>query len=300
MIEPEPTPIQSTNSQPIQHEGDRVHVESTESQPQLTQSYQQVSTNNPTKQGTTLQEYKTSFTQLIKNPTNAFTLGEKDFSGGLISIGLYIVTFGIAFYLIAKSFLEMIVDTALSAFTGSPGMSEFMEILAYAIIYPEQFANLFSNEDLLYGFLDGGTLDVKVEFFDTFLRGAFISIIFLAVGLGSMIVMSKIAKSTLDFKTLITRFSGLVVPFVLLNGLALIISLLGSSSFALILLMMSLFFITVIIPVILTFVNTENITVQRVYISLASGVVAIVISYFIVNNYLDNYLKAFEEIMNML
>src|SRR5690606_7534503 len=73
VIEPEPTPIQSTNSQPIQHEGDRVHVETTESQPQLTQSYQQVSTNNPTKQGTTLQEYKTSFTQLIKNPTNAFT-----------------------------------------------------------------------------------------------------------------------------------------------------------------------------------------------------------------------------------
>ncbi|MBB6454615.1 DNA-directed RNA polymerase subunit RPC12/RpoP [Salirhabdus euzebyi] len=161
----------------------------------------------------------------------------------------------------------------------------------------------------IYSFLDSIISDhlgssfipleqISVPFFEVFSRVAFFALVFLAIGFISMLVMVKIAKSPLTAKTLISQFSGLVVPFTVVNVIALILTYIGAFNLSLILLFGSLFFVTYIVPALLTMEVTRNTSEQRVYASIGAPVIAMIIAYIFISNTVVDYLRQVDEFLS--
>ncbi|SHG02908.1 zinc ribbon domain-containing protein [Ornithinibacillus halophilus] len=202
-----------------------------------------------------LSKYGTYFLDTLKNPTTVLNLSEKYFVNGLITIGIYIVTFGLAIYFLLNGL--------------------FKEATSY-----------------------WGVVDESLPFFTIFSRVALIALLFVAIGFFSMFVLTKFAaKSNLSFKHYIGQYGGLVVPFAAVSVIALIIGLFGATFLTVGLLLISLVFLTFIVPALFAYDKTQGISNQRVYISLGSSVIAMIISYFVIRNSVLSFIEEIEELV---
>jgi hypothetical protein len=203
--------------------------------------------------------YFSNFFNLVKNPTEALKAGESDFNKGVINLVLFAVAFGMGFYTLINS----VVSRTISS-----------------------YGSLFSQEE------------VKLPFFEVFMKTSLFALAFLAIGFVSMLIMVKSAKSTLNPKTLIAQYGGLVVPFVIVNVVAIVLAFAESYELAPTLLLLSLVFATFLVPLLLTFQNTKH-SNQRVYLSLAASFLAMIVSYFFVKNMVVDYLEELERLTSI-
>jgi hypothetical protein len=201
-----------------------------------------------------------NFFNLVKNPTEALKAGESAFGRAIISLVLFAVAFGIGFYTLINSALSKTVNS---------------------------YGSLFAQEE------------VKLPFFEVVMKTSFFALAFLAIGFVSMLIMVKGAKSPLSPKTLIAQYGGLVVPFVIVNVVAIVLAFAESYELAPTLLLLSLVFVTYFVPLMLTFENTKNLSNQRVYLSFAASFLAMVVSYFFVKNMVVDYLEDLERLTSI-
>lgn len=184
-----------------------------------------------------LNSYGAYFLKTLKNPTDALKAEANLFTTGLINIGIYIITFGLAVYFIIHSVTK-------------------------------EFAGIFA---------------VEVPFFSIFFRSAFISLLFLAIGLVSTIMMAKwVGKSSDSYQQFVSQFGSLLVPILMLHIIAILGGLFASPLLTMGALSLSLTLVTIIIPALLTFEKVQSISQQSVYLSFGSSVLAIIISYIVV------------------
>src|SRR5690625_482737 len=138
-----------------------------------------------------LSEYWNYFLNLIKNPTGAFQLNESHFINGLINIALFAVAFSLGVYFYANSLAKKAVSTTAGFF----------------------------------GVSDVSTAAVSLPFFSINSRLVFIMALYLLVSFGSAFVITKIGKSDDSFKTFLSQYGGLTVPFAALNIIAILTGL---------------------------------------------------------------------------
>lgn len=121
---------------------------------------------------------------------------------------------------------------------------------------------------------------VDLSFFKTNFNLIISIIIFIAVAFFSAFIVIKIAKSSLDFKTLVAQFGGLLIPFVALNVVAILGALIKSTVITLIPLFISSGFVFIYLPVVFAYekVNQINSQGQKIYFSMMTVALMIVFS----------------------
>jgi len=185
-----------------------------------------------------LSEYWNYFLNLIKNPTRAFQLDESHFINGLINIALFAVAFSLSVYFYVNSLAKKAVSTTAG----------------------------------LFGVSDVSTAAVSLPFFSINSRLVFIMALYLLVSFGSAFVITKIGKSDDSFKTFLSQYGGLTVPFAALNIIAILTGLMGIDLLTVFLLGLSGTITLVFVPVLYVFekLSALNVNGQRVYLSLST------------------------------
>lgn len=142
----------------------------------------------------------------------------------------------------------------------------------------------------------------SLPFFEINSRMVFFMIICMAILFFSAFIVIKLAKSSLDFKTLIAQFGGLIVPFASLNVIAILGGLIGSLPITLIPIYLSVLFVFIYIPVVFTYekVSQVNNQGQKVYFSLLTVILIIVFSMILSDVVIVNMLENLEEIVPSL
>ncbi|MFC3039774.1 hypothetical protein ACFOGI_05880 [Virgibacillus xinjiangensis] len=188
------------------------------------------------------------FLDVLKNPTTAFRSGESHLAYGLINIALFLVTFSLAVYFLISSLVQ-----SMSGFVG---------------IFESDMAAM------------------EVPFFGVMFRVAWVGLIFAAISFVSSVVIAKLARSQATFKEFTAQFGGLFVPFAVVGVVAILSGLAGSITVTLTLLLLALTFITFIVPVVMVAEKGRGTTDQGVYLSLGSSLIAMILSYIVVRNYI--------------
>ncbi|WP_121616367.1 hypothetical protein [Virgibacillus halodenitrificans] len=147
------------------------------------------------------------------------------------------------------------------------------------------------------GFLDANT---NLPFFAINARLTFIMIITLAIAFGSILGMVKIVHKQSSYKNLLTQYGSLLVPFTGLNVIAMIGGLTASIKLTLFPLVISSSLSFLFIPVLLVYEKASKVDNQgqKVYLSLATAVLIIIISYFIGSTVLDNMMEDIDDLFN--
>ncbi|GGA79098.1 DUF6574 domain-containing protein [Ornithinibacillus halotolerans] len=132
-----------------------------------------------------------------------------------------------------------------------------------------------------------------------FILGAFIII---AITFGSALAVTKLAKHQDNFKTLLSQYGGLVVPFLALNIIALFGGLIGSATLTLVPLVASNTFMVSIVPAIFVYEKSSQVDTKglKVYHSFLTVLIIAIISYIISDFALSNLFEEISEIMYYL
>ncbi|RKQ28564.1 hypothetical protein [Oceanobacillus halophilus] len=249
---------------------------------EIHENSQAAATTAPSQQTTdnvknALGNYGSYILDLLKNPTKALHLNETFFANGLINMGIYVVGLALGFYFLIQSIFEQIMlqmDSMLGEFTQIITTFLFSFIGIDTALFDQQFG--------------------KIPFLDTvfpfFLTGLF----FLGLGYVTMLVAVKVAKASVSWKELIAQYGGLLAPFVVLSVLSIVTGLSGSITFTISIALINFIFCTILLPALLVFENIKNATNQRVYISLATSAVALLVTYIFVENQLSKIINYIE------
>lgn len=165
----------------------------------------------------------------------------------------------------------------------------------YAIIYA--LSLYFLANSLLSAF--GSYYTESIPFFSILSRLVFLIVIIFAITFGSAFIILKIGKVQASFKTLITQYGSVIVPFTALNVVAMIGGLIGSVQLTSISIMLSMLFAFIFIPVLFVY---EKLTAanhaQRLYLSLATLILIAIISFVLGDAVLVNLMDSLDGVFN--
>ncbi|WP_067729102.1 hypothetical protein [Oceanobacillus damuensis] len=208
-----------------------------------------------------LQNFGTYFIGLLKNPSIALVSRENLFVNGLINIALYVVAIALGLYFLINSFAKSAMG---------------------------------------FGSMLGSEMNFNVPFFAIVFRVFFITLLFLAISWVSTLAISKLGKSTVTSKELVAQFGGLLTPFIVINILGLLSALAGSIQITLTLMLLSLVYVTIIIPAVMVLEKTRNTSDQKVYLALGSSALAMFISYIIIKGYIMGIIENIQQMADFL
>lgn len=174
-------------------------------------------------------------------------------------------------------------------------------LILYAITFSLSIYFLANSLTKRISNLFGADSD-KLPFFELNSRIVLFVIIFTAVSLISMFIMTKIAHNEVSPKLLIAQYGGFAVPFTTLNILAIITGLAASYILTPVLLAISSSLLLSYIPVLFVYekVNQVNRQGQTLYISIGTLLIIGLINYIIVkimlNDLFDKLIDTWQEI----
>lgn len=215
------------------------------------------------------QKDKTPFSQyvkdLLKRPGKGFGADEEFFTYGLITIVFYMFAFALSFYFLANKLYTIMMG----------GLSTLFTETGYQQSLP--FLNLTST-----------------IFF-------FISLFVLATLL-SLYTASKLMGEGLSIRLLVAQFGSVILPFTVLNVIALGFGLAGAAGLTLFTTGLSLFFITAIMPAIFIYNRgmRSSKTLNIVYWSIGTTAVSMLISYFIVRLFIVDFVRQIQDVATFL
>lgn len=188
---------------------------------------------------------------ILKNPTKSFTLNENSFIYGIINAVPYILTFALSIYFLINTVYKLL-------------------------------QNIFS----------GGTSS-SLPFFPIVLRVSISLIIIVIVTLGAIFSLLKLVSKQIEFKKIVIQYCSLFTPFIILNIVSWLTGLSGSFLATAIILLISFMFTIYIIPGFITYELDSHPTVltQKVYLSFAAIVLAMIITYIVARIIVFNYFR---------
>ncbi|MBP2077040.1 hypothetical protein [Oceanobacillus polygoni] len=145
----------------------------------------------------------------------------------------------------------------------------------------------------------GGFFSVTIPFFDLTSRLIFGVILSFAITFGSAFAMTKLAKNQESFKTLLTQYGSIIVPFTALNVVAMLGGIIGSIELTIVPLILSMIFAFVFIPVLFVYEKASKVNPngQKIYLSLATVVLITIISYILGELLFSSIIEDVERIL---
>lgn len=158
---------------------------------------------------------------------------------------------------------------------------------------------LFSLGLYFYANSVGNMFGGSVPFTITF-RLIFLKIIVLAIAFFAAFAMVKISKHPDSFKTSLTQFGSLLVPFTLLYVLGLIGGIIGSLFLTFAPILISLIFSIAFIPILFVYEKASQVNQQgqNIYLSLATALIMVVAFYIFGEAMISNMIGEFQDRMN--
>ena len=199
------------------------------------------------------------------------------------------------------SYLLELVKNPTTAF--QTGTNNFVNGLVTLILFAVTYSlSLYWLANSFFKNTFGGFMEESLPFFEINSRLVIGIIIILAITLGSVFAITKLAKHTDGFKTILAQFGSLVAPLLALNLIAIIGGLSSSVALTMIPLVISNILAFAIIPVLYVYEKSSQVNNkgQKVYHSFLVLIMITVITYILGNSILSNTFEELEDILYYL
>lgn len=140
-----------------------------------------------------------------------------------------------------------------------------------------------------------GYYDESAPFFEVFFRVLFYIALLVLSGLVAAFIMLKVAKINFNINSLIAQFGSLSVPFVVVNLVAILTALAGAGELTVYLLLLPYSILVSFTPGVLVFEKATQVDVngQRYYYAVGTVVITAVLTYFIVDFIVSDFLNKY-------
>ncbi len=145
-----------------------------------------------------------------------------------------------------------------------------------------------------------GRMASSLPFIDLTFPLLFFIILFVAGASISIVAAVKLMNDSSSIKLIISQFGGLLVPFAVVNVATLIFALAGATKFTIVITSLSLIFAIILLPMLLAFEKgskqsgPDN---QKVYFSLGTAGLSMLISYIIIRLAVADFLDKFDHVL---
>lgn len=183
------------------------------------------------------------------------------------------------------------------------GENQFINGLITLGLYALLFSlSLYFLANTVMNTFGGWYSDESIPFFSVVSRLFIFAIIILGITFGSAFAMIKIAKNHESFKTIITQYGSVIVPFTALNVIAMLGGLIGSIQLTMYSLLLSVLFTVTFIPVLFVYEKVSAISKngQKIYLSLATIIMISLISFILGDALLMNLLESIDDTLYYL
>lgn len=217
------------------------------------------SNENLTKAKNLSQMYGKHALGLLKRPSLAFELNENHFVNGLITIVLYALTFALSLYFLAnKLYKTMMSGFGFESFLGESGAAS------------------------------------SLPFFDITFKLLLTGLVFVAIGMITASLTTKLMGTGITFKAFLSQYSGVLVPFAGLNVVATLLGLMGSIWGTLILLGVSLQFVILLMPgfFVYEYSKSSKPNVDRLYWGFGSILASMLLTYMVSELFVGEFLTS--------
>lgn len=196
------------------------------------------------------------------------------------------------------SYLLELIKNPTTAFQTSSGnfVNGIITLILFTITYSLSLywlANSFFKQSF------GGFLEESLPFFAINSRLVFGVLVVFAIALGSIFAVTKLAKHSDGFKTVLAQFGALVAPLLVLNVIAMIGGLSTSVVLTMYPLVISNILAFVIIPVLYVYEKSSQVNNkgQKVYHSFLVLLMITIVTYIISSSILSSALEEIEDLM---
>ncbi|OEH91051.1 hypothetical protein BFG57_06675 [Bacillus solimangrovi] len=230
-----------------------------------------------------VKQYKGYFVTLLKQPSQAFQLNKQDFVNGLMTMILSALTFALVLYVVVNNAYQSIVL----------GIRQFM--------LDENISNLFFNYGLdpfvwvnhINGiFLEDGLPIRSLPFFNVAFSFFFVMFIFSIVALFVMFFCLNRMKVQVSAKVLVAQYGGLIVPFLMMNVIALLLGMIGLVSGMVLLIFISSICSLFLIPGLFVYEYAKNERKRdRLYWSIGGMLAIMFVDYVLVSFFIEQFLR---------
>lgn len=167
----------------------------------------------------------------------------------------------------------------------------------YALIYA--LSLYFLANSLMSAF--GSYYSESLPFFGIVSRLVFLIAIIFVITFGSAFIILKIGKVQTSFKTLITQYGSVIVPFTALNVIAMIGGLIGSVQLTTIAFMLSMLFTFIFIPVLFVYEKLSTVNhAYKIYLSLGTIILIAIISALLGDAVLVNLMDSLDGVFGRI
>ncbi|PKR77875.1 hypothetical protein CEY16_08070 [Halalkalibacillus sediminis] len=195
-------------------------------------------------------------------------------------------------------FLELLKNPTASLNTNEQHFTSGMVTLfLYALTFSLSIYFLVSS--LFNEYMGGFMTDTSVPFFSVNARIVFFVLLLLACAAVGIIVMLKVAQSTMNITSIFAQFGSLAAPFTAVNVLAILTGLAGSAKLTLILLGFSYSILLFVIPSLLVYDKTSTINRngQNIYFSIGAVLITSILVYFIGDAFITEFIDNLERMV---
>ncbi|MGP4077061.1 hypothetical protein [Halobacillus sp. K22] len=203
-----------------------------------------------------LRGYTDYFHRIIKNPVQSLATEHDHFYYGLLSIGIYMITFALSFYFLANKIYTSMLG-GLSTLFSEQGSQQALPFINFT-------SSIF-----------------------------FFVLLFVGSAIVGMYTSNLLMGKGMSLKRLIAQYGSVVLPFAGLNVLAIVFGLAGSATLTLLTAGLSLLFTISILPALFIYHHGLNQTAssRSFYWSVGTAAASMVISYLIVRIYVIEFLS---------
>lgn len=196
---------------------------------------------------------------LLKNPGQAFNLGEQHFINGITTIVLYALAFALTLYFFINKLFKTVFGEVNALFDEGPAQS--------------------------------------LPFFELASRFFITGIIFIAIGLVTTLVLTKVIGETDSIKTFIAKFSGILIPFTAVNVVTMLLALMGFYKATIVLALVSALFVAIIVPGFYMYKTAlnKNHKVDSLYWGIGTQLITMFITYLFIKSSVIETINRFRE-----
>ncbi|MFD2922474.1 hypothetical protein [Halobacillus naozhouensis] len=203
--------------------------------------------------------------QMLKRPSTAFNLTERQFVSSLVTMAIYILAFMLSLYFLVNKLYKVTIG-GFGSFMGEVNIQQSLPFFKVA-------APIF-----LFVFL------------------------FITAATVTVFLVLKMMNINLSFPEVVAQYGGLMVPFTALNVIAILFGLSGSIGFTLVSLNISLVFTVFILPAIAVYHHglSSQFETRNVYWSIGTSAVTMLLTYFIVQAFVLDFMERLQGLASFL